>query len=97
MIVGQIGIGLLVSISQAIKREKDEIAAFQSKLALNIANKTLPYFRSINEESLKVICNIIKDEINSDAVAITDTKKVLAYVGIGEEVFNRNISLQIRS
>jgi len=88
MIVGQIGIGLLVSIVQAIKKEKEEIAAYQSKLALNVANKTLPYFRCINEESLKIICRIIKEEINSDAVAITDTEKVLAYVGDGESVFN---------
>ena len=96
MIVGQVGIGLLVSISQSIKREKDEIAAFQSMLALNIANKTLPYFRNINEESLKEICSIIKEEINSDAVSITDTNKILAYVGKGEEVFKGN-NLQISS
>lgn len=88
MIVGQIGIGFLVTIVQAIKKEKEEIAAFQSKLALDIANKTLPYFRSINEESLKIICNIIKDEINSDAVAITDLDKVLAYVGVGEDIYS---------
>lgn len=94
MIVGQIGIGFLVSMVQAIKKEKEEIAAFQSKLALDIANKTLPYFRCVNEESLKVICSIIKEEINSDAVAITDTEKVLAYVGVGEAVFNNpNIEL----
>jgi two-component system LytT family sensor kinase len=88
MIVGQIGIGFLVSIVQAIKKEKEEIAAYQSKLALNIANKTLPHFRCVNEESLKIICSIIKEEINSDAVAITDTEKVLAYIGDGENLFN---------
>ncbi|WP_343101482.1 LytS/YhcK type 5TM receptor domain-containing protein [Romboutsia sp. MSSM.1001216sp_RTP31141st1_G3_RTP31141_220114] len=93
MIVGQIGIGFLVSIVQAIKKEKDEVAAFQSKLALDIANKTLPYFRSINKDSLRIICQIIKDEINSDSVAITDREKVLAYVGIGEEIFNRSTGL----
>lgn len=94
MIVGQIAIGFLVSIVQAIKKEKEEIAAYQAKLALNIANKTLPYFRSINEESLKVVCNIIKEEINSDAVAITDKDKVLAYAGVGEREFiSPNIEL----
>lgn len=87
MIVGQIGIGLLISIVNAIKKEKEEVAAMQSKLALDIANKTLPYFRSINEESLEKICRIIKDEINADAVSITDRDEVLAYVGVGEEVF----------
>lgn len=88
MIVGQIGIGFLVSIVNGIKKEKDEVAAMQSKLALDIANKTLPYFRSINEESLKKICTIIKEEINSDAVSITDRNNVLAYVGVGQEVYN---------
>ena len=75
MIVGQISIGFLISIVDAIKKEKEEVAAMQSKLALDIANKTLPYFRSINEESLEKICRIIKDE-------------VLAYVGVGEDAFN---------
>lgn len=94
MIVGQISIGFLVSIVQDIKREKEEIAAFQSKLALDIANKTLPYFRCINEESLRKICEIIKHEINSDAVSITDTIKVLTYVGVGEEAF-RDSNIEI--
>lgn len=88
MIVGQISIGFLVSIVQDIKREKEEIAAFQSKLALDIANKTLPYFRCINPDSLRKICEIIKTEISSDAVSITDTEEVLAYVGVGEDAFN---------
>lgn len=77
MIVGQISIGFLISI----------VDAMQSKLALDIANKTLPYFRSINEESLEKICRIIKDEINSDAVSITNRNEVLAYVGVGEDAF----------
>ncbi len=94
MMVGQIGIGFLVSIAQGMQKEKDEIAAFQSKLALNIANKTLPYFRSINDNSLQKICSIIKEEIHSDAVSITDKNKVLAYVGVGEETFkDPNLSL----
>ena len=93
MMVGQIGIGFLVSIAQGMQKEKDEIAAFQSKLALNIANKTLPYFGSINDNSLQKICSIIK-EIHSDAVSITDKNKVLAYVGVGEETFkDPNLSL----
>ncbi|MGL6105462.1 LytS/YhcK type 5TM receptor domain-containing protein [Romboutsia sp.] len=94
MIVGQIGIGILVSIIKTIKKEKEEVAAFQSQLALDIANKTLPYFRSINEESLNKICKIIKEEINSDAVSITDNERILAYVGVGEEYFKSpNIEL----
>ncbi|RDY28559.1 sensor histidine kinase [Romboutsia weinsteinii] len=89
MIVGQIGIGFMISTIESIKKEKDEIAAFQSKLTLDIANKTLPYFRNITPEALQKICGIIKEEINSDAVSITDTEHVLTYVGVGEQAFNK--------
>ena len=64
------------------------IAARQAKLALEIANKTLPYFRSIDEDSLRTICRIIQEDIQADAVAITDTRNVLAYVGFGEERYH---------
>src|SRR5471030_1508207 len=57
-------------------------------LGLDIANKTLPYFRNINAESLATICGIIREDINADAVAITDTKNILAYVGVGAEQYN---------
>ncbi|MGL5693026.1 MAG: LytS/YhcK type 5TM receptor domain-containing protein [Peptostreptococcaceae bacterium] len=90
MMVGQVGIGILVTIVQAIKKEKDETAAFQAKLALDIANQTLPYFRSVNDESLRHICKIIKDKIKSDAVSITDNEKVLAYVGVGENKYKND-------
>lgn len=87
MVIGQIGTGFLISILQSLKREKEEIAAQQAKLALDIANKTLPYFRNINTESLNTVCKIIKEDIDADAVSITDKNNVLAYVGIGEEYF----------
>ncbi|MBM0065996.1 sensor histidine kinase [Alkalicoccobacillus gibsonii] len=85
MILGEVSIGLIILLVLNIEGEKDRVAAEQSKMALEIANKTLPYFRSINQDSLHTICRIIKDDIEADAVAITDTHHVLAYVGYGEE------------
>ncbi|MFP5111716.1 LytS/YhcK type 5TM receptor domain-containing protein [Bacillaceae bacterium C204] len=85
MIAGEVNIGLIVLLVMSVEGEKEMIAARQAKLALDIANKTLPYFRSINSDSLKEICRIIKNDIKADAVAITDTNNVLAYVGFGEE------------
>jgi two-component system, LytTR family, sensor kinase len=87
MILGQVSIGLIVLMIASVEGEKERIAAQQAQLALNIANKTLPYFRSINGNSLRTICTIIKEDIQADAVAITDTKDVLAYVGFGEEKY----------
>ncbi|WP_283652918.1 MULTISPECIES: sensor histidine kinase [unclassified Paenibacillus] len=88
MIIGQVSVGLIVLLIQSVEGEKENIAARQAKLALDIANKTLPYFRSINAESLHTICSIIKEDIKADAVAITDTRDVLAYVGFGEERYH---------
>ncbi|MBP3039871.1 sensor histidine kinase [Bacillaceae bacterium Marseille-Q3522] len=85
MIVGEVNTGLIVLLVKSVEGEKELIAAKQAKLALDIANKTLPYFRSINTESLIKICTIIKNDIKADAVAITDTHNILAYVGFGEE------------
>lgn len=90
MMIGQVGIGFLISILQSLRREKEEIAAQQAKLSLDIANKTLPYFRNMNKKSLNKVCEIIKNDIDADAVSITDRKVVLSYVGIGEDYFKNN-------
>ncbi|MCB2294069.1 sensor histidine kinase [Clostridium algoriphilum] len=80
-----IGISILILIIQKIHREKEEDAAKQAQIALEIANKTLPYFRDMNENSFEKICGIIKDSIHADAVAITDKKYILAHVGVGAD------------
>lgn len=80
-----IGIAILILIIQKIFKEKDEISAEQAQVALEIANKTLPYFREMDEHSLEKICIIIKEAISADAVAITDRKYILAHVGAGSD------------
>ena len=84
MILGSVCIGFIVLLVQSVEGEKEASAARQAKLALDIANKTLPLFRQVNSESLRQICDIIRHDIHADAVAITNTQHVLAYVGVGE-------------
>ncbi len=88
MILGSICIGFIVLLVQSVEGEKEASAARQAKLALDIANKTLPLFRHVNSESLRQVCDIIRRDINADAVAITTTDRVLAYVGYGENNYN---------
>ncbi|XPE69309.1 hypothetical protein ACNKHP_05050 [Shigella boydii] len=47
-----------------------------------MADETLPLFRHVDGESLRKVCEIIRDDIHADAVAITNTNHVLAYVGV---------------
>ena len=87
MITGTLCIGLIIILVQDLDDEKDKIAALQAKQALKIANKTLPHFRKNDRDSLVKVCAIIREETNANAVAITDTSAVKAYVGIGQEKF----------
>lgn len=80
-----LGICILILIIQKIFNERDQIAAKQAQLALEIANKTLPYFRDINNDSLKKACSIIKDSTGAAAVAITDRVTILAHEGLGAD------------
>ncbi|WP_226572215.1 LytS/YhcK type 5TM receptor domain-containing protein [Mangrovibacter yixingensis] len=90
MILGNVCIGFIVLLVQSVEGEKEAIAARQAKLALEIANKTLPLFRHVNEASLRKVCEIIRNDINADAVAITNKEQVLAYVGVGENNYHEH-------
>ncbi len=80
-----IGISILILIIQKILKEKEEIAAKQAQIALEVANKTLPYFREMDENSYDAICRIIKESIHADAVSITNKEYILAHVGVGSD------------
>jgi len=80
-----LGICILIILIQKIFDEKEQVAAKQAQLALEIANKTLPYFRDINSDSLKKICSLIKDSTGVAAVSITDKTTILAHVGLGSD------------
>ncbi|MCS3461912.1 sensor histidine kinase [Aeromonas sp. BIGb0445] len=87
MIAGALCIGLIIKLVQDLDDEKELIAAKQAKLALDIANKTLPFFQKVDRHSLGQVCGVIRSEIHADAVAITDTRDVLAYVGVGKDYY----------
>src|SRR5690606_25617712 len=83
-IIARFCIGFIVLLVQSGEGGKEASAARQAKLALDIANKTLPLFRHVNAESLRQVCDISRRDIHADAVAITNIDHVLAYVGVGE-------------
>lgn len=79
------GICILIILIQNSFKEKEQMAAMQAQLALEIANKTLPYFREITNDSLKKVCTIIKESTGAAAVSITDKTKILAHVGMASD------------
>ncbi|MSU01197.1 sensor histidine kinase [Tissierella pigra] len=81
-----IGIAFFIAITDTIFKEIENEAVYQAQLALKIADKTLAYFRKgFNEETARDTAKIIYEMTNIKAVAFTDTEKILAHVGIGED------------
>jgi two-component system LytT family sensor kinase len=89
MIGGTVCVGLIIKLVQELNDERELLAARQAKLALTIANKTLPYFQNLDRDAMAQVCAIIRDDLDADAVAITNTSDVLAYVGLGKDYYER--------
>jgi len=86
IVANGIGIAVFVAITDTIFKEIENEAVYQAQLALKIADRTLAHFRKgFNEETARDTANIIKIMTNIEAVSFTDTEKILAHVGIGED------------
>lgn len=83
ILANAVGVSIVLVIIQDIIEEKDIIAGKQAKLSLEIANKTLPYFR--NGESLNEVCKIISDSLGAKAVVITNEKYITASYSTSED------------
>lgn len=73
-----LGIAMLLLITENIFKEKDLMAAKQSAMALDIADKTLPHFLNPDNQSYSEICKIIEESTEADCVLITGRDRVLA-------------------
>ena len=83
ILANAVGVSIVILIIQDIISEKEIIAGKQAKLALEIANKTLPYFRK--GESMNEICKIILNSLEAKAVVITNDKYIIASYAESDE------------
>lgn len=82
IVVNSIGLAIFMLIVKTAADAQERVGAEQSQKALLIATKTLPFLRrGLNPESAQETANIIFATSGYDAVAITDSERVLAYVG----------------
>ena len=86
--MNSVGASILILLVEDIIQKSELIAGNQAKLALEIANKTLPYFRKT--ENLSEVCKIIANSLGSRATAITDTKESIAGFSSDKTVINRS-------
>ena len=86
--MNSVGASILILLVEDIIQKSELIAGNQAKLALEIANKTLPYFR--NTENLNEVCKIIANSLGARATVITDTKEIIAGFSTDKSVINRS-------
>ena len=74
--MNSIGSTVLILLVEDIIQKSELIAGRQAKLALEIANKTLPHFRET--ENLSEVCKIIAEDLGAKATVITNKKEIIA-------------------
>ncbi|MFA5843896.1 MAG: histidine kinase [Coriobacteriia bacterium] len=83
-------VGLLVvaagTLVARFASRPDHLRAMQSEQILRIATQSLAHLRKgLDEETAGAVCRLAYLESEADAVAITDTERVLGFAGIGED------------
>ena len=74
--MNSIGSSVLILLVEDIIQKSELIAGRQAKLALGIANTTLPHFRET--ENLSEVCKIIAEDLGAKATVITNKKEIIA-------------------
>ncbi|MFB2864449.1 LytS/YhcK type 5TM receptor domain-containing protein [Aeromonas sp. MdU4] len=80
------GAALFISMIRDQQQMYEKFSRVFSAKALNIANRTVGIMsQGFTPEASNKIARIIQEETGVGAVAITDTDKILAFIGIGED------------
>ncbi|MGP8306972.1 LytS/YhcK type 5TM receptor domain-containing protein [Vibrio sp. YIC-376] len=98
IIANSFGAALFMSILQDRKTIFEKYSATFSRRALTIADRSVGILSNgFNTQNAEKIARIIYEETNVGAVAITDQKKILAFVGIGDDHHKPNTPISSQS
>jgi len=86
LVMNSVGMAIFMSFINAVRNKELRDRAIQTHDVLQLANATLPYFRSgLNIESCTNASKEIKKYIPVSAVSITNRTKILAHVGVASD------------
>lgn len=86
IIINTVGAALFVEIINIFSRDRERRDSIHAQKILDIANHTVSYLRSgLTIGSAEAMATIIRQRVEVAAVAVTDTRNVLAHVGAGED------------
>lgn len=95
IVANGLGCALFLLIIKSVINEEEKAGAIQAQKTLRIMEKTLAYLRNgLNSESAQAVCQIIHKEINTSAVAITNSSEILAHVGLNDDHHRPNSPIQ---
>jgi two-component system LytT family sensor kinase len=81
-----VGAALLMAVLLHRQRDLDRVAAASSAAALRVAERALGLLgRGFDEETGGRMAAIVKEETGVGAVAVTDSERVLGFVGLGSD------------
>lgn len=84
--INAVGTYIFLKIIQMTLSQEEETKAMQTHDVLELADRTLPYFRSgLNTESATTVAEIIKRYTNFSAISLTSQTEILAHVGAGSD------------
>ncbi|WP_199614384.1 LytS/YhcK type 5TM receptor domain-containing protein [Paenibacillus alkalitolerans] len=84
VLTNSIAIAVFTAMIHVVLKEEERAAAFETRRALKIAEMTLPHLRQgLTPATADAAARILHNELKADAVAVTDTQRILAHVGIG--------------
>lgn len=86
IIANSVGAALFISILSDKKTIFEKYSATFSRRALSIADRSVGLLTTgFNRVNAEKIARIVYEETNVGAVAITDTEKILAFIGTGDD------------
>ena len=82
IIINSLGIMLMLSIMESVRDNQEKTEGRAAEIALEIANKTLPYMKKgLNKKSAKYVAEIVFNMVgNFDVVCLTSRTCILAFI-----------------
>ncbi|RSD26622.1 sensor histidine kinase [Mesobacillus subterraneus] len=86
IVANGLGSALFLMVIKNVVSEEEKTGAMLAQKTLRIADQTLAYLRKgINPESARAVCQILHNEVQTSAVAITNQTEILAHIGLGDD------------
>ncbi|UJF33949.1 LytS/YhcK type 5TM receptor domain-containing protein [Paenibacillus hexagrammi] len=84
MLTNSISIAIFMTMLQVAMREEDRTAAHEAERALHIVELALPHLKlGLTSKTAEATAKLLAREMKAAAVVLTDTERMLAYVGAG--------------